>query len=51
MRTESNQVNLIRIRIKPYQQEITFDMAFHVSLIIAGKHVWIILLWNRLLVC
>ena len=31
---------------KPYQQKIAFNMAFHISCIVPGKHVRIIFRWN-----
>lgn len=37
MRTQSDKIDLIRIRIKPYQQKITFNVTFHMSGIISGQ--------------
>lgn len=42
MRAETDKVYLIGVRVKPYQQKVAFNMAFHISCIVAGKHVWII---------
>lgn len=35
MGTKPNQIYLIAIRIKPYQEKISFNMAFHVACIIS----------------
>lgn len=37
MRTEAYETDNISVRIKPYQQEITFDMTFHVTRIISSQ--------------
>lgn len=46
MRTETDKVYLVGVRVKPYQQKIAFNMALHISGIITGKHVRIIFRWN-----
>lgn len=42
MRAETDKVYLVGVRVKPYQQKVAFNMAFHISCIVPGKHVWII---------
>ena len=49
MGTETYQTDNITVRIKPYQKEITLDMAFHVSYIVAGPRVRTVLFRNRFL--
>ena len=46
MRTETDKVYLVCVRVKPYQQKVTFNMAFHVSRIVAGKNMRIIFRWD-----
>lgn len=46
MRPETDKVYLVGVRVKPYQQKVTFNMAFHISGIVSGKHMRIIFRWN-----
>lgn len=36
--------------VKPYQQEITLDVAFHATLVLTFKHMWLIVDRNGLFV-
>ena len=46
MRAETDKVYLVGVRVKPYQQKISLDVAFHITCIIPSKHVRIIFRWD-----
>ena len=50
MRAETHKVYLVCLRIKPDKQKIALDMTFHISLIVTGQHVRIMLFRNRLFI-
>ncbi len=50
MRSKTHKVYLVSIRVKPNKQEVTFNMAFHISLVITCQHVRIMLLRDLLFV-
>ncbi len=50
MGTKADKVYFIRFRVKPYQKEITFDMALHVAGVVACKQMRTVFFWNRLLI-
>ncbi len=50
MRSKADKSNLIAVRVKPYQKKISFNMAFHVTRIVAGEWMRSILFRDRALV-
>lgn len=50
MGAETHKIDLICVRVKPYQKEITFDMALHVAGIIPRQRVRTVFFRYRLLI-
>jgi len=43
MRTETDKVYLVGVRVRPNKQKVAFNMAFHIS---SAKHMRVIFRWN-----